>query len=381
VTRVVLAAYRVADQPRAAGHFWVYAQYADALRRIGCDVWWLEELKARPDSSTDNARIATLLNRLRPLGLAGKVILYRTPARADRDASEPTYLNLPASRAELVFRETDLLLNFHYTLAGSMLARFRRTALVDIDPGLLQLWWRNRQLRVHRHDVHFTIGENVGSVPGAADMPWIHTPPAVSLDLWPYRYDPGCESFTTVSSWDSHTYVDMDGTLFDANKRVTYLAYADLPMRTDQRLELATVFGEREEGHRKLLESRGWNLRDAASVAANPQDYQRYIQRSRGEFGCAKPAYTLLGNAWVSDRTVCYLATGKPAVVQHTGRSSYLPDGLGLLRFSSLDEAVGALTEVNAHYGRHCMAAREIAETHFSATRVVTRMLHQALDR
>jgi hypothetical protein len=381
VTRVVLAAYRVADQPVAAGHFWVYAQYADALRRVGCDVWWLEELRARSDPSTDETRMATLLDRLRPLGLAGKVILYRMPAQADGDASEPSYLNLPASQAERVFGDTDLLLNFHYTLTRSMLLRFRRTALVDIDPGLLQLWWRNDQLRVHRHDVHFTIGENIGSVPGAGDMPWIHTPPAVSLDLWPYRHDPGCASFTTVSSWDSHTYVDMDGTLFDTNKRVTYLSYADLPMQTVQRLELATVFGEREDVHRRLLESRGWTLRDAKRVAGTPQDYQRYIQRSRGEFGCAKPAYTLLGNAWVSDRTVCYLATGKPAVVQYTGPSSYLPDGLGLLRFSSPDEAVAALAEVNADYERHCLAAREIAETHFSATGVVTRMLHQALDR
>ena len=112
----------------------------------------------------------------------------------------------------------------------------------------------------------------------------------------------------------------------------------------------------------------------------HPATYQRYIRRSSGELGCAKPAYVLLANAGVSDRTVCYLATGKPAVVQHTGPSSYLPDGCGLLRFSTVDEAVAALAEVDAHYERHCRAAREIAEAWFSATDAVTRRLRRALD-
>jgi len=382
VTRVVLAAYRVAVQPRAAGHFWVYAQYADALRRIGCDVWWLEELPPKGDPAVDETRTTTLLDRLRPLGLSDQVILYRTSAGGDGDAAEPAYLNVAADRAERVFRGTDLLLNFHYALHRSLLTRFRRTALVDIDPGILQLWWRHGQLRVHEHDVYFTIGENLDrSPPVERDVRWIHTPPAVSLDLWPYRYDPASTSFTTVSSWHSSTYVVVDdGSLYDANKKHAFLAYADLPRRTDQRLELALVLSDREEPDRRLLESQGWVLRNASDVAGTPGDYQSYIQGSRGEFGCAKPAYLWLRNAWVSDRTACYLASGKPAVVQDTGPSSYLPDGVGLLRFSSPEQAVAALAAVNADYERHCRAAREIAETHFSATRVVTRMLQLALD-
>ena len=141
MTRVVLAPFRVASHARAAGHFWVYAQYADALRRIGCDVWWLEELPAQADPRADPARVATLLDRLRPLGLAEQVILYRA---TERGADEPTYLTSSAADAERVFRDTDLLVNFHYELPASMLARFRRTALVDIDPGLLQLWLGQR---------------------------------------------------------------------------------------------------------------------------------------------------------------------------------------------------------------------------------------------
>ena len=377
MTRVVVGAYRVAPVPWAAGHFWMYAQYLDGLRRLGCDVWWLEELPAGAGTALEKARVETLRERLRPLGLADRMLLYRW---GDPGAQDPTYLTCSARQAEQVLAGTELLLNFHYEMRPALLTRFRRTALVDIDPGMLQLWWRQGHLRIHRHDRYFTIGEHLdGSVPGVT---WTHTAPAVSLALWPCRYEPASEAFTSVSSWRTGAYVDLtgDGTMLDSNKRVSYLELADLPRRAGQRLELASVLGPGEEEDRSLLEDRGWRVRDSTVAVRTPEAYQRYIQRSRGELGCAKPAYVLLGNAWLSDRTVCYLATGKPAVVQDTGPSSYLPDGCGLLRFSTVDEAAAALAEVDAHYERHCRAAREIAEACFSATDAVTRILRRALD-
>jgi glycosyltransferase involved in cell wall biosynthesis len=380
MTRVMLAAYRVATQPHAAGHFWVYAQYVDALRRLGCDVWWLEELSPKSDPAEDQPRARTLLERLRPLGLADHVILYRT-GEGGVEERPPTYMNVSAERAERAMRGADLLLNFHYALSPSLLNRFRRTALIDIDPGILQLWWRHGLLRVHDHDVYFTIGEHLDQPPlNEQHVPWIHTPPAVSLDLWPYRYEPQSTTYTTVASWHSSTYLLVeDGSLYDTNKKHSFLAYVDLPKRTNQQLELALVLSKREESERELLESNGWLLRDASRVAGTPADYQSYIQRSRGEFSCAKPAYVWLRNAWLSDRTVCYLASGKPAVVQDTGPSTYLSDGCGLLRFSTIDEATAALAEVDRDYEGHCRAAREIAETYFSATRVAARLLERAL--
>jgi hypothetical protein len=375
VTRVVIGAARVASVPWAAGHFWMYAQYVDGLRRLGCDVWWLEELPAGAGRAADEARVETLRARLRPLGLADRLLLHRW----EREDA-PTYLTCSDRHADQVFAGTDLLLNFHYEMAAALLGRFRRTALVDIDPGMLQLWWRQGHLRIHEHHRYFTIGEHLdGSVPGVT---WTHTAPAVSLHLWPYRHDPASDAFTSVSSWRTGAYVDLagDGTMLDSNKRVSYLEFADLPRRADQRLELASVLGPGEEAERRLLEEHGWKVRDSTVAIRTPEAYQRYIQRSRGELGCAKPAYVLLGNAWLSDRTVCYLATGKPAVVQDTGPSSYLPDGCGLLRFSTADEAAAALAEVDAHYERHCRAAREIAESCFSATDAVTRILRRALD-
>jgi hypothetical protein len=379
--RVVLATYWLTEHPRAGGHFWVYAQYADALRRLGCDVWWLEQLSPRADLAGDRSGATLLADRLRALGLGDRLILYRWAVGDSQEPGRPAYLNVPEQRAEQVLRGSDLLLNFHYALPAEMLARFRRTALVDIDPGLLQLWWENAQVQVHRHDTYFSIGEHLGAVTGDDGKQWAHSPPVVSLDLWPYTHDPDCSRFTTVTSWDSHTYVQMDGALLDTNKRLSYLAYSDLPRRTGRRLELATVFGDNEAAHRRTMESHGWTIRDPNEVAGSPQAYQGYLQGSRAEFSCAKPAYVMLRNAWLSDRTACYLASGKPAVVQDTGPSSYLPDGLGLLKFSSPEEAAAAIGDVDSHYRQHCRAAREIAESYLSATDVVARLLDRAVAR
>src|SRR5437667_6316197 len=99
--------------------------------------------------------------------------------------------------------------------------------------------------------------------------------------------------------------------------------------------------------------------------------YRGYIQRSRGEFSCAKPSYIKQQTGWVSDRTVCYLASGKPVVVQDTGPSALLPNGEGMFRFSTVEQAAEALEAINVDYEKHCRAARQVAETFFDARRVV----------
>jgi hypothetical protein len=144
-------------------------------------------------------------------------------------------------------------------------------------------------------------------------------------------------------------------------------------------LELATVLGEGEADDRELLESHGWQVRDAVVVAGDPQRYQSYIQSSRGELGLAKPLYVLLQNAWVSDRTLCYMSTGKPVVVQDTGPSAYLPSAEGMFRFSTLEEAVYALEAINTYYARHSRSARDIVETLFDAKKISQAILNSAL--
>lgn len=128
------------------------------------------------------------------------------------------------------------------------------------------------------------------------------------------------------------------------------------------------------------MESHGWRIRSSRDVAGTPGLYQAYVQGSRGEFSCAKPSCMKFQNAWVSDRTLCYLASGRPVVVQNTGPSSFLPNGEGMFRFSTIGEAVDALATINANYERHSRAAREIAESCFDARKVLGGVLNAALE-
>jgi glycosyltransferase involved in cell wall biosynthesis len=153
-----------------------------------------------------------------------------------------------------------------------------------------------------------------------------------------------------------------------------------LPKLTDQPLEIATFFGTKDFSDRFVLERNGWLVRHAVDVAGTAEAYRSYVQSSRGEFSCAKPSCVRFRNAWISDRTLCYLASGKPAVVQDTGPSSYVPDGDGLHRFSTPEEAAAAIDAVNGAYERNCRAARELAETYFDATEIARSIVETALQ-
>src|SRR4030095_15976229 len=163
------------------------------------------------------------------------------------------------------------------------------------------------------------------------------------------------------------------------DKRSGFLPFLDLPRHTDQPLEVALDLPPQDE-QQFILEGRGWRGGDAHRVAAPPWDYQRYIQNSFGEFSCAKPACLKLENAWVSNRTLCYLASGKPAVVQYTRASRFLPDSAGLFRFRDVKEAAQSIERVVTDYDKQSNLARNLAEEFFDARKVVATLLDRALS-
>jgi hypothetical protein len=408
VTYVVLSATKVAQKSEVGGHFWVFTQYAAALRDLGCRVGWLERFEPTGRSQFDRRLVDRFLRRLSRLGLDRDVILYRSG-----ESGSLEFVAGDAIQFERMTRDADLLLNFDYGIHQDLADRFRRRALVDIDPGLLQFWVSRGQLQLSVHDRYFTTGETVGTE--AARFPdcgvrWQHVRPLVCLRLWPVAYTPDAETFTTVSSWWAGEWI-MDGTglVFENNKRVSFLAHAELPRRTRQPLELALalaldradeqLLGATDQPSRStereamrgvaeyiddatdvaVLRQHGWRIRLAREVAGSPERYREYLRASRGEFSLAKPSCSWFQNAWISDRTICYLASGKPAVVEDTGPSGYLPNGEGLFRFRSTAEAVDALGVINADYRRHCLAAREIAETYFDAEPIVSAIIDNSL--
>ena len=382
----VISVYKVANFPDGGGHFWVYMQYAQGLRRLGCDVYWLEQFRSSPDPAHETHLLANFFGRMRHFGLDGKTLLYSIDRGGGEGPESFRFVGCEWPGVEAVLRRADLLLNFHYAIDPRLLARARRTALVDIDPGLLQFWMSTGQLSVPAHDCYLTTGETVGT-PAArfsdCGLHWQHIRPPVCLELWPFTYDPRAEAFTTVSSWSTTDWLKVmengKTVLRENTKRVAFLSYAELPRHTSQPLELALYTDDRDAQDLARLVQNGWRVRHSADVARSPDAYRSYIQRSRGEFSCAKASCMEFQNAWVSDRTVCYLASGKPVVVQDTGPSSYLPSGEGMFRFASLGDAAAALQQINADYERHCRAARAIAETHFDSKRVLEAALNAAL--
>src|SRR6185436_14446649 len=131
--------------------------------------------------------------------------------------------------------------------------------------------------------------------------------------------------------------------------------YLDLPSRTSQRFELAI------NGPQKLLREHGWGTVDAMRVSRTPAEYRDFIHASKAEFGVAKHTYVVNRTGWFSDRTECYLASGRPALVQDTGWTAHLPSGDGLLAFSTLDEATRGIDRINGDYATHARRAHEIA--------------------
>jgi hypothetical protein len=382
----VISVYQVANFPDGGGHFWVYMQYVQGLLRLGCDVYWLEQFNPDANPCRESDLPVNLRERMKRFGLEGKTLLYSVDRDSDGGPGAFRFVGCKRSEAEAILRRADLLLNFHYAIDPRLLACARRTALVDIDPGLLQYWMSTGELNVPPHDRYVTTGETVGT-PGTrfsdCGLSWIRVRPPVCLDLWPFVSDPPSEVFTTVSSWMSADFLKVteNGKTFlrQNTKRISFLRFLDLPRLTRQPLELALFLVERDAAERARLERHGWRVRHSREVAGSPEAYQSYVQQSRGEFSCAKPSCMDFQNAWISDRTLCYLASGRPAVVQHTGPSAYLPNGEGLFRFRTLEEAAAALETVNADYDRHRRAAREIAETHFDAEQVVARILNETL--
>ena len=375
---VVLSAFDVLQFPQGGGHFSAFLQYVHGLRAQGCEVWWLERLSSSGDRDADVRKAAELSGRLGAAGLPDRLIVYA----GDREA-ERAWLTLDAGEVEAVIARADLLLNFFYELDAEMLARFRRTALVDIDPGLLQMWISEGELEVAAHDLYFTTGETVGT-PAAAfpscGIEWTHIRPPVSTEQWPLAHGQPTRGFTTVSSWWSDEWAaDGKGGFYENSKRASFMEYVELPRRVPVALELSLSVDDSEGEDIEMLRGKGWWVSRASEVTGTPAAYHAYVRSSAGEFSCAKPSCMHLQNAWVSDRTICYLASGRPAVVQDTGPNRYLDGGSGVMRFSTPEEAQAALEEVHGDYAHHRAAARELAVAHFDARKIAGEILEAAL--
>jgi hypothetical protein len=158
-------------------------------------------------------------------------------------------------------------------------------------------------------------------------------------------------------------------------KEMEFGRIESLPQRVAARLEVATGGASPPIDRWRRL---GWSVIDSHDVSTSAHEYRNYIERSRGEFSVAKNVYVATRSGWSSCRSVCYLAAGRPVVVQDTGFSELIPSHEGLIAFRCLDEAVDAIKTVEASYSHHRERAREIAELYFDSDKVLNQLLKRA---
>ena len=275
--------------------------------------------------------------------------------------------------------EADLLINIGGVCWLPEFRLCRRRVLIDMDPFFSQVEGFASEVLEDYH-LHFSYGTNIGNsdckIP-TRGIEWLPTVPPVVPELWTGGKPSENAPFTTVGNWGAYGGIAFEGESY-GQKDEEFLRILDLPKHTAQKLELA-ISGA-VETVKEQLRLAGWLVRDAGEdVSGNVQTYKSYITQSRGEFSVAKNAYVKTRSGWFSDRSVCYLAAGLPVILQDTGFTDWLPSGNGVLAFSSLEEAVNCLVQVNADYLRHRRAASEIAENFFSYRVVIPKILETAL--
>jgi hypothetical protein len=153
--------------------------------------------------------------------------------------------------------------------------------------------------------------------------------------------------------------------------------FADLPARTGEPFSLALDIHPSEVRDLQLLRDGGWVLLDPRSIAGTPCRYRQFIQESGAEFMVSKTMYVETHSGWISDRSLCYLASGRPVLMQDTGIGELYPVGEGLLTFSDALEAAAGVEALARDYHMHAGRARELAETYFDSDRVLGRLLSQ----
>lgn len=366
------------------GVVWDYGHYVLALEALGYEVFYLEDSGQPVSSPTgDVAEAVRFLDRsLRQL----------SPAMGDRwhlrDTEDRTYgMSRPALLDAVA--TADVFLNV--SGAGLLRQEYLDTACavyVDTDPGwnhfdrfpAVDAWAADHPasgLGTYRdHAQHFTYATNLGR-PGC-DLPdmglnWHPTRPPVSTRFWSSR--PPGRTWTTVMNWDNYERALQRGPRTYGAKEREFVRIENLPSRLDVPLEVAV---DPQRAPVERWRQQGWRHVSAATVSRDAGSYRDYLASSRGELSVAKNVYVDTCSGWFSCRSTCYLASGRPVVVQDTGFGRDVPVGEGLLAFSDLDSAQAALETVEADYPHHAEAARSLAEDYFEGAQVLAELLNAA---
>jgi hypothetical protein len=352
---------------------WLNLHYLTGLRALGFEVFWLDLLgPAKKDGGRSPKEMVD--------GFQAQCGLFGLGDHWAVIHDSREVFGLKERQVRSLCGDCALLVNLCGALkTDDLLRRARRRAYFDLDPGFTQIWAQEWDMELSKHNLFFTVGLGVGQ----PDFPiplrgiqWQTYLPPVALEYWPAQTDASAATFTTIGQWRGQ-YAVWNGQLYGP-KSDEFLRFVELPRKTTQPIELALLIDETESNDIAALRANGWQLVNPHEAARGRDGFRSYIQRSRAEFSVAKHGYVKTRSGWFSDRTACYLASGRPALVQDTGFSKHLATGTGLVPFTTIEEAVRGIDSINANYPAHCAAARQFAEDNLSAPKVLQSVLERA---
>lgn len=372
------------------GVVWDYVQYLLGFRALGHEVWYLEDTgmwpyhREREEICDDcSSNVAHLGEIMADFDLGDRWLYRNEPDGSYHGVNDPRL-------AEKILSDADVLINVSGACwLRDATAKIPRKLFVDGDPMFTQIHLTGdsdgaRLERLRAHSAHFTFGLGVGK-PGClvpmAEFDWKPTVQPVALECWENLLvsptHPAKDAWTTVMNWVSYPPVEFQGQAY-GQKDVEFAHFLDLPSHISSPLLLAMGRGQGNKRPTEMLEAKGWKIREPLEVIPDHRAYQEFLAASRGEWSVAKNGYVKAHTGWFSCRTACYLAAGRPAVVQETGWSEYLPSGAGVFTFTDLDSAAKAIATIEADYANQCEAARTFARRHFDAATVCQSLLEES---
>jgi hypothetical protein len=365
-----------------AGVAWQVLHYVEGLRRLGCEVHYVEDTGDWPYDPERNEITAepsyTVGYIARTLGFLAE------PVRWAYVAPEGDVLGMTRAELLAVLGSADALVN----LTGATVLRDEHLQVpvriyLETDPVLPQIeialgrTFTIDLLAAHTH--HFSYGERLGRPDCAVPVErfeYVPTRQPVVLEWWKPAREAAAPQrpYTTIASWrQTGKDIEWRGETYTWSKHHEFLKFLDVPERTGCDFELALAIDHEKDVQR--LRAHGWAVVDGLALSREIGPYRDYLRDSRAEFTVAKDQNVRLRTGWFSDRSACYLAAGRPVVTQDTGFEDVLPTGQGLFSFRTLEDAVAAIGEIEADYAAHAAAAGEIAAEHFAAEAVLGRML------
>jgi len=378
--RIVIAG-SLAQKPRQGGHTWQFANYLLGFKQLGWDVLFVDRIEPAMcvDASGAQVKFEESVNLeyflciMRAFGLEDQFSLIYNKGEQ--------VIGVP--RAEVIerTRTAAALINVMGFLDDAeILGAAQRRVFLDTDPGFGQMWCDLGLANLFTgHDDHVTIAENIGQPECAIPMcglKWITWRQPIVLSEWPEQSGGG-GAFTSIGSWRGpYAPIEHRGTTYGLRAH-EFRIFAALPKLAQGKFEVALEIASVETRDIELLKTNGWSLADPEVIAADPWVYREYIQHSAAEFMATKGIYVHTRSGWFSERSICYLASGRPVLAQDTGLGKLLPHGQGLLLFSTIEEAADGVAQILGNHAAHSRSARAIAEECFRSDKVLGDLLRK----